>query len=503
MTLLSRILGFVRDMVAAYVFGAGPGYDAFILAFRIPNLMRRLFAEGAFSQAFVPVLSEYKLHNEHAEIRQFTSKVFGCLGLVVLLVSILGMLAAPLIIRLFAPGFDHSAIKMHLAVDMLRITFPYIFFISLTALVGGILNSYGRFGAAAFTPIFLNICMIIASLCCAGWFEVPEKALAWGVCVGGVIQFIFLIGFLKQDDLLTWPKINWQDAGVRRVLTLMLPATFGAAVNQINIMVDTLFASFLPNGSISWLYYSDRLMEFPLGIFGVAFATVALPNLARSHAAQAKEEFSATLDWGVRCVLLVGVPAMLGLYLLAGPLLATLFQSGRFLASDVIMSSKSLMAYALAVVGIMLSKMLSSAFYACKDIKTPVRISVVILITNVVLISLFIGPFAHAGVALATSLSSVINAIILWILLIKKNLYTPQAGWRLFLIRLLAANVVVFIAIKVIVPEVAQWVSWSARVRIYWLLPIIVLSVVIYSGVLLISGLRPGDFMIKRGRHYE
>ena len=495
MTFLSRILGFVRDMVAAYVFGAGPGYDAFILAFRIPNLMRRLFAEGAFSQAFVPVLAEYKLHNEHAEIRQFISKVFGCLGLVVLLVSILGMLGAPLIIRLFAPGFNHGAVKMHLAVDMLRITFPYIFFISLTALVGGILNSYGRFGAAAFTPIFLNICMIIASLYCIGWFDVPEKALAWGVCAGGVIQFVFLISFLKKDDMLIWPKINWQDAGVRRVLTLMLPAIFGAAVNQINIMVDTLFASFLPNGSISWLYYSDRLMEFPLGIFGVAFATVVLPNLSRLHAAKAKEEFSETLDWGVRCVLLVGVPAMLGLYLLAGPLLATLFQSGRFLANDVIMSSKSLMAYALAVVGIMLSKMLSSAFYACKDIKTPVRISVVILITNVVLISLFIGPLAHAGVALATSLSSIINAIILGVLLVKKNLYKPQAGWRLFFVRLLVANATLVVAIKVIVPEVEQWVNWSARVRIYWLLPIIVLSVVIYGGVLFISGLRPRDFM--------
>jgi len=295
--------------------------------------------------------------------------------------------------------------------------------------------------------------------------------------------------------MLIWPKINWQDAGVRRVLTLMLPAIFGAAVNQINIMVDTLFASFLPNGSISWLYYSDRLMEFPLGIFGVAFATVVLPNLSRLHAAKAKEEFSETLDWGVRCVLLVGVPAMLGLYLLAGPLLATLFQSGRFLANDVIMSSKSLMAYALAVVGIMLSKMLSSAFYACKDIKTPVRISVVILITNVVLISLFIGPLAHAGVALATSLSSIINAIILGVLLVKKNLYKPQAGWRLFFVRLLVANATLVVAIKVIVPEVEQWVNWSARVRIYWLLPIIVLSVVIYGGVLFISGLRPRDFM--------
>ncbi len=497
MTFLSRILGFIRDMVAAYVFGAGPGYDAFLLAFRIPNLMRRLFAEGAFSQAFVPVISEYRLQKDHGQVVQFISRMSGALGSVVLLVSILGMCGAPLVIKLFAPGFSHSADKMTIAIDMLRITFPYIFFISLTALVGGILNAYGRFGAAAFTPIFLNICMIAASLCLVGFFNVPEKALAWGVCAGGIIQLIFLVGFLKQDHLLTWPSICWQDSGVRRVLVLMLPAIFGASVNQINILVDTLFASFLPSGSISWLYYSDRLMEFPLGIFGVGFATVILPSLSRLHAAKAKAEFSVTLDWGIRSVLLVGVPAMLGLYLLAGPLLATLFQSGRFHAHDVIMSSRSLMAYALAVVGIMLSKMLSSAFYACQDIKTPVRISVIILIINVILISILIFPLAHAGLALATSLSSVINAIILGAMLIKKKLYQPQTGWRLFLFRLFAANVALYITLKAIVPNLDEWISWSTKVRAYWLIPIIILSVLVYIGVLFIFGFRVRDFMVK------
>ena len=500
MTFFSRILGFMRDMVAAHVFGAGPGYDAFILAFRIPNLMRRLFAEGAFSQAFVPVFAEYRVKKNHAEVKSFISKVAGDLGLVVLLVSILGMIGAPLIIKLFAPGFSHEQNKLILAVHMLRITFPYIFFISITALVGGVLNSFGRFGAAAFTPIFLNICMIVASLYWTNYFAVAEYALAWGVSFGGLVQLIFLIGFLKRDDLLVRPKICWQDPGVRRVLLLMLPAIFGAAINQINLLVDTLFASFLPSGSISWLYYSDRLMEFPLGIFGVGFATVVLPQLARLHARGASAEFSATLDWGLRSVLLVGTPAMLGLYLLAGPLLATLFQTGRFAAHDVVMSSKSLMAYAVAVVGIMLSKMLSSAFYACQDIKTPVRISAFILFANVALISVLIGPLAHAGLALATSLSSLINAAILGFMLAKKQLYRPQPGWRKFFLRLLAANLALYGIITASSADLSAWLSWGMQARIYRLAPIILASAVAYLGVLWMVGLRPKDLFVQGGK---
>jgi putative peptidoglycan lipid II flippase len=274
----------------------------------------------------------------------------------------------------------------------------------------------------------------------------------------------------------------------------MVPAIFGAAVNQINILIDTLFASFLPSGSISWLYYSDRLMEFPLGIFGVGFATVILPNLSRLHAAKATEEFSATLDLGIRCVLVVGVPAMLGLYLLAGPLLATLFQSGKFLDNDVIMSSQSLMAYALAVVGIMLSKMLSSAFYACHDIKTPVRISVIILISNVVLIGMLISPLAHAGLALATSISSLLNAVILWSMLLKKKIYRLQTGWRIFLLRLFGANAALCLVVTMITPKLSTWMSWGTQDRVYWLVPIVIVSILVYIGALFICGLRPRDF---------
>ena len=497
MTFLSRILGFIRDMVTAYIFGAGPGYDAFLLAFRIPNLMRRLFAEGAFSQAFVPVISEYKVKKEHTEVLEFISRISGCLGMVVFGVFILGICGAPWIVKLFAPGFSSDLEKTLLATDLLRITFPYIFFISLTALIGSILNSYGRFGAAAFTPIILNVSMILASLYCVDFFVAPEKALARGVCVGGIIQFLFLLSFLKMENLLIWPSIRWDDPGVRKVLTLMLPAIFGAAVHQINILIDTLFASFLPSGSISWLYYSDRLMEFPLGIFGVGIATVILPNLSRLYANKSKDEFSKTLDVGLRCVLLVGVPAMLGLYLLAGPLLSTLFQSGRFLPNDVIMSSKSLMAYALAVVGIMLSKILSSAFYACQNIKTPVRISVITLIIHVILISVFIGPLAHAGLALATSISSILNAAVLWFLLIKRNLYKLSLGWVVFLFRVSIANAILYIGLTQLVPNLNEWLVWSTKVRVYWLVPIVGFSIVIYISVLFIMGLRFKDFIVK------
>lgn len=496
MTLLSRILGLIRDMVAAYVFGTSVGYDAFLVANRIPNLMRRLFAEGAFSQAFVPTLSAYRQQQGRAEVLQFISKVTGGLSLVLLLVTIAGVLGAPLLLKLFAPGFKAGSSKTLMAITMLRITFPYIFFISLTALVGGVLNAYGYFAAAAITPIFLNISMITASLCARQFFAIPELALAWGVFWGGIIQLVFLLYFLAKSKLLVWPSIDWQAPGVKRVLTLMVPAIFGASINQINIMVDTFFASFLPSGSISWLFYADRLMEFPLGIFGVGFATVILPNLSRLHTINAKAEFSLALDLGIRCVLLIGVPAMLGLYFLAGPLLATLFQSGKFVANDVVMSSNSLMAYSLAVIGIMLSKILSSAFYACHDIKTPVRISIIILIANILLISVLILPLAHVGLALATSLSAILNAGILWYQLIKKNLYQLQAKWQLFLLRLISANVILSIVLKIFTPNLAKWMVWGVKTKLCWLIPLVGGGIFVYIGVLLLSGLRPRDFIM-------
>lgn len=363
MTFISRVLGFIRDMVVAHFFGANLGLDAFVVATKIPNFLRRLFAEGAFSQAFVPTLSHYKTLESHEAVQTFVNRVSGCLFLSLLVVTLLGMLLAPVFIFLFAPGFASTGVgvsgstgegaRFILATDMLRITFPYLLFISLTALAGGILNSYGRFAAPAFTPVFLNVVMIITAIWLAPHLEQPITALAWGFFFGGLVQLLFQYPFLKRIHLVPKLDFHWKDKGVQRILTLMVPAILGVSVNQLNLMLSSVFASFLPVGSVSWLYYAERLMEFPLGGFGVALATVVLPRLSRHHVKEAHQEFSSTLDWGLRWVLLVGLPASVGLFFLAGPLLTTLFQSGKFTDHDVMMSQSCLMAYAIGVMGFM------------------------------------------------------------------------------------------------------------------------------------------------------
>ena len=494
MTFLSRILGFVRDVVAAFVFGASPGYDAFVLAFRIPNLMRRLFAEGAFSQAFVPVLSEYQTNKSPDEVKVFVNHITGNLALILGIVTVLGVLCAPLCIYLFAPGFDATGPRHVLATDMLRITFPYIFFISLTALSGGLLNTYGKFAVPAFTPVFLNLCMIAASCILAPYMANPEMALAWGVLLAGVVQLGFQIPFLLKLGIMPKPQINWQDPAVRRVLYLMPPAIFGAAISQITLLVDSLFASFLVSGSISWLYYADRLMEFPLGIIGVGLATVILPSISRHHAKGSKHEITKTIDWSVRCVLLIGVPAMLGLFFLAGPLVATLFQSGKFTNHDVIMTQQALMAYALAVLGIMLAKIFSSAFYATQNIKIPVKISIGILVFNVLLNATLIHNFAHVGLALATSITSLLNAFLLYKKWQSMHAFKFQEGWNTFLLCVAAASASLVIFLWISSPGIDVWLGWGRMQRVMSLLPLIVGGGIIYAGVLLALGVRPRQF---------
>lgn len=499
MTFLSRVLGFLRDMVAAYMFGASPGYDAFILAFRIPNLMRRLFAEGAFSQAFVPVLSEYQTKQSSSEVQNFVNNITGNLMLVLGIVTIIGIVCAPLFIYLFAPGFDTAGPRHVLATNMLRLTFPYIFFISLTALAGSLLNTHGKFAVPAFTPVLLNISMIVASCYLAPHLDNPEMALAFGVLLAGVAQLLFQVPFLLKMGLLPKPKINWQDKAVRKVLLLMPPALFGAAIYQITLLVDSLFASFLPAGSISWLYYADRLMEFPLGMIGVGLTTVILPSLAKHHARGLHNEFSKTLDWGLRCVFLIGVPAMLGLFMLAGPLITTLFQSGKFSATDVLMTTQCLMAYALAVLGIMLAKIFSNAFYATQNIKTPVKISVFILVSNVFLNAVLINIFAHVGLALATSISSFVNATLLFIQWRKKNPLAFQPGWRIFMLRISMASIAMVACLWILTPKLNIWLEWERLTRTMNLTFLIICGSLVYAGILLVLGLRPREFALKAG----
>ncbi len=464
MTFISRILGFLRDTIAAQIFGAGAAVDAFYIAFKIPNFMRSLFAEGAFSQAFVPTLSSYHKKHSHEEVKIFIARMQGALGLALLLVTCIFMFGSTGIIDLFAPGLD--PFRYHEASHMLRITSPYLMLISLTAFAGAILNSYSKFALPAFTPALLNICLIGTSFGITQYFEVPVEAQAWGVLLAGFVQLFFLLPTLRKLGFLTRPQLNWKDPGVRKVLKLMVPALFGASINQISILLNTILASFLVIGSVSWLYYSERLAYFPLGVFGVALSTVVLPALSRHHASESKEKFSHTLDWGVRCNLLIGIPATLTMILLSGPLIVSLFQYGKFSMQDVLMTQRSVITYAVGLQAFMLVKLLSSAFYSRQNIKTPVKISLIALGCNMLFSLLLIYPLAHAGLALATSLSSWINVTILLIQLHRLGIYRFQAGWRKFILQLLLANGMLFIFLYTFAPATIQWQHWHWLSRV-------------------------------------
>ena len=405
MTMISRVLGLIRDVVVAGYFGASGASDAFFVAFKIPNFLRRLFAEGAFAQAFVPVLSEYRTQRDLDAVRLLVAKTAGSLGSVLLVVTLLGSVGSPLLAMLFAPGFYMSGSPSYdLAAEMLRITFPYLMLISLTAFAGAILNSYQRFAVPAFTPVLLNLCLIGSAVYLSPLFDPPIMALAWGVLMAGAVQLIFQMPFLARLRLLPMPQSGWKDEGVRRILRLMLPALFGVSVAQINLLLDTVLASFLQTGSVSWLYYSDRLAELPLGVFGIAIATVILPSLSRKHAEKSGEQFAQMLDWAVRMVLLIGLPAALALILLAEPLLTTLFHYGQMSDRDVEMAAMSLRAYGVGLLAFMLIKVLAPGYFSRQDTKTPVKIAVKAMVANMVFNLMLIVPLAHAGLALATAL---------------------------------------------------------------------------------------------------
>ena len=442
MTLISRVLGLLRDMVFAR-FGIDAGMDAFFVAFKIPNFMRRLFAEGAFSQAFVPVLSEYKTRRQVADVQALVDRVAGTLlGLLGLLVLI-GVLASPLLVLVFAPGFWSNPLKFDLTAYMLRFTFPYLLFMALVAFAAGILNSYGRFAAAAFTPVWLNLVLIATALLIAPALEQPMIALSWAVLVAGFVQLVFLLPALARIRLLPKPRWGLRDPGVRKILKLMVPGIIGSSVSQINLLFDTLLASFLVTGSVSWLYYADRLVEFPLGVFAIALATVILPVLSRSHAEGSAEQFSRTLDVGLRWVLLVGLPAAVGLIILAKPVVSTLFQYDEFQRHDVDMAGLALVAYGLGLPGFMLVKVLAPAFFSRQDTKTPVKIAIRAMLSNMVMNVLFVVPLvllevpgAHAGLALATALASYINAGLLYRRLRRDLVFRPDVGWARLLLQM-------------------------------------------------------------------
>jgi putative peptidoglycan lipid II flippase len=422
--------------------------------------------------------------------------VAGTLGGVLLVVTLIGVVAAPILVMVFAPGFVGTEGKLDLAAEMLRLTFPYLFFISLTAFAGGILNTYGRFGVPAFTPVLLNVALISSALWLSPYLPEPVVALAWGVLIAGVVQFGFQFPFLRKLKLL--PKARWapKDEGVRRIMKLMLPAVFGVSVTQLNLLLDVLIASFLQDGSISWLYYSDRLMEFPLGILGVALATVILPNLSQKHATESPEGFSHTLNWALRWVLLLGLPASVGLLVLAGPMIATLFQSEVFDTADVAMSQRSLIAYSMGLVPFILIKVLAPGFYARQDTKTPVRIAVIAMVSNMVLNILLVFPLAHAGLALATSLSACINATLLFRGLRGQGVYRPEQGWVSLIVRGVVASALMGLMLLWGAGNLSQWLDMGTWDRVLRLAGLVVGGVALYFSVLLLLGIRARHFRV-------
>lgn len=494
LTLLSRILGFVRDFVIARAFGAGALTDAFFVAFRLPNLLRRLFAEGAFSQAFVPMLAEYRNRREPAETRQLVDRVATALFLVVVLIAALGVIGAPVLVYVSAPGFAVDADKFALTVTLTRITFPYILFMALVALAAGILNTWGRFALPAFTPVLLNLSFIGMALLAASWFDPPVLALAWAVFIGGVLQLALQLPALKRIGML--PRFDFApgDPGVRRVLTLMAPAVLGVSVAQISLLINTIFASFLASGSVSWLYYADRLMEFPAGLLGAALGTILLPSLSKAHANADPREFSALLDWGLRLTFLLTLPAAIGLAVLSVPLIATLFQHGAFTVEDVLQTRTALVAYSVGLIGLILVKVLAPGFYARQDIKTPVKIALLTLAATQAMNLLFIVPLKHAGLALSIGLASCLNAALLFRGLRQRGTYVAQAGWAMFGLRICIALVVLAATLWFGMGREADWLGASALSRILHLSALVVGGAAAYFATLWLLGFRLNDF---------
>ena len=498
MTLISRISGLVRDSIFASAIGAGVGIaaDAFYVAFRIPNFLRRIFGEGAFSQAFVPVFTEHKARDTHEELRAFVDRLAGIFGLILFLVTLAGVVAAPFIVMALAPGFEGE--KFDLTVQMLRITFPYLLFISLVAMAAGILNSHGRFAAAAFTPVLLNLSLIGAALWLAPLMDKPVLALAWGVFIAGVVQLLFQVPFLLRLKLLPRPRLGRGHDGVSKVFRLMLPAIFGVSVAQINTLINTILASFLVTGSVSWLYYSDRLMEFPLGVFGIALATVILPSLSQRHTSASPREFSHLLDWALRLSCIISVPATVGLILLAGPMLATMFYYGAFTAHDVEMSAQALVAFSVGLLGFVLVKVLAPGFYARQDTRTPVRIGMIAMGANIVMSLALVSFMQHVGLALAISLAAFINAGLLFHLLRRQGIYTPDPGWILFLSRVVVASVLMGALLWWLAGALPDWFAMDARTRVLRLVFCIMAGMIVYVTSLYILGVRPRQLLLRK-----
>jgi putative peptidoglycan lipid II flippase len=494
LTMVSRVLGYVRDFFIARVFGAGLATDAFFVAFRIPNLLRRLFAEGAFAQAFVPILAEYKNRSSIEDTKSLIDAISTLLLLALVLAAALGIAAAPLIVYATAPGWADEPDKFALAVSLLRITFPYIAFISLVALSAGILNNWNRFSVPAITPALLNVSFIVGAAFFAEHFDPPVLVLGWAVFVGGALQLLFQVPFLAKLGLLPRWRIDLSHPGLRRVLLLMAPAAFGVSVSQVSQFINQIFASFLQTGSISWLYYAERLMELPNGLLGVAVGTILLPSLSKFYATRNSLEYNRLLDWGLRAAVLLAVPSAVALAVLALPLIAMLFQYGRFSVDDAWMTRQALLAYSIGLVGMVLVKILAPAFFARQNVATPVKFGIAALIATQFLNLVFIVPLRHAGLALAIALGVSLNAALLYFELRKRAIYTPQPGWPVFILKVLAAVTFMAIVLFTTMGEPAWWLDAPWQRKVPAVIGLVFLGAAAYAACLLMLGLRPRDF---------
>mgnify|MGYP006090310741 FL=1 len=501
MTFISRILGLIRDAVIANLMGAGANADVFLFANKIPNFLRRLFAEGAFAQAFIPVLADVKHEGDEEHLKQFVAKVSGTLGVIVTMVTIIGVIGSPILAALFGMGWfveyingEPAGEKFELASLMLKITFPYLLFVSLTGLAGAILNTLNKFAVAAFTPVLLNVAIISCAIYLAPRFDEPAFALAWGVFLGGFFQLVFLLPFLFKAGLLVKPKWGWSDPDIIKVRTLIIPALFGVSVGQLNLLFDTVIASFLGTGSISWLYYSDRLLEFPLGLFGIAIATVILPTLSHNHVSKDDKAFSANIDWAVKMVCLLGIPAATGLFMLAEPMLLTIFQRGEFTPQDATFASHSLMAYSFGLLSFMLVKVLAPGFYSKQDIKTPVKFGIWCMAANMLFNLILVWPFDYVGLAMATSLSALMNALLLYGTLHKRGVYIASSQTVTLILKVVFASTLMAIVIFTLSPIATYWVELSLINKIYELAKLISLGAIVFVFSLLIMGVRKDTF---------
>jgi putative peptidoglycan lipid II flippase len=498
-TLLSRVTGLARETLIARAFGASQFTDAFYVAFRIPNLLRRISAEGAFSQAFVPILAEFKNQQGHDATKALVDATSTVLAWALAILSLIGVVGASGVVFVVASGLAHDGEAYPLAVAMTRIMFPYIVFISLTSLASGVLNTYKNFSLPAFAPVLLNVSFIVAAVFVAPHMKTPVYALAWAVIVGGVLQFLVQLPGLKKIEMV--PRIGWNPVralahrGVKRVLSKMVPAMFAVSVAQISLIINTNIASRIGPGAVSWINYADRLMEFPTALLGVALGTILLPSLSKAHVDADPHEYSSLLDWGLRVTFLLAAPSAIALFFFAEPLTATLFHYGKFDGHSVVMVGRALAAYGVGLIGLILIKILAPGFYAKQDIKTPVKIGIGVLVVTQLSNFVFVPIFAHAGLTLSVGLGACMNAMLLFIGLRRRGIYTPSSGWLVFFVQMIGACLVLAGVMHRFAISF-DWIGLHAQplARIVLLAACLVLFAALYFGMLWLMGFKYAYF---------